>query len=135
MNYIIRMDGREYTGYRDGRPFSLADAWREVKGVRNCDILAPNGRVVLANAGSMRVRTWDMPNLASATRAAAQHLRSARHIRTCPRCGVRCWRHRANGAWYHPPAGCDLEMFTDDYVPTTTERHPFEVVAKLTVQV
>lgn len=135
-NYIIRMDGIEYESYRDGRPFSLADAWREVQGVRHCDILAPSGRVVLANAGSMSVRTYDLPERARAARRDAANLRHARYRRNCPVCGHLCWRNDSRHAWWHPVAGCDLEMFHDD-APTVAaaERHPFEVIGAVLVDV
>lgn len=54
--YSFSIDGREYDGWRDGRPFTLPDAWRQVEGVRGATIYAPSGRVILTDAGSMSAR-------------------------------------------------------------------------------
>lgn len=133
--YIIKVGGREYSGYRDGRPFRLVDAWSETNGLRNCQILSPTGRVVLDNAGSQQVRR-DVAWVGACRRVAAAHLREAPYIRTCPRCGVRCWRYSQTGAWWHPSMhGCDLNMFHDYSVLPPVPSHPFEVVAELSVEV
>lgn len=116
--YIIRLDGIEYSGYRDGRPFTLADAWRETEGLRNCEILSPTGRVVLANAGSMTVRHYELPRDVRCRRQEARRLRAAGDIRTCPTCHVRCWR--IGSLWHHPEtSGCSLEYWHVNHEPLT----------------
>lgn len=75
--YRIRLDHREFDGFRDGRPFTLPDAWRQVEGVGNAAILAPDGRLVLANAGSPTARAAYLGT--SRRRRAAAAARGAVH--------------------------------------------------------
>lgn len=56
MTYEIQMDRRRFSGWADGRPFTLADCWRETYGVGGCTIWQGDRRV-LANAGSLTQRT------------------------------------------------------------------------------
>lgn len=51
--YRFKIDHIEYAAHRDGSPITLVEAWREVYGVARASIVAPDGRVVLANAGSL----------------------------------------------------------------------------------
>lgn len=51
--YTFSLGPVEYVGYKNGTPFTLLDAWRETRGVGAATIYAPNGRVVLRNAGSL----------------------------------------------------------------------------------
>jgi len=54
--YEIQLGPTRYDGFKDGTPFTLIDAWREVEGVGGAKIFAPTGRLVLADAGSMSAR-------------------------------------------------------------------------------
>ena len=56
MGYRIRAYPVEYVGTKDGRPFTLVDCLRETEGMAMCSIIAPNGRVVLEDAGSHNSR-------------------------------------------------------------------------------
>ncbi|MEQ7008383.1 hypothetical protein ABN028_19600 [Actinopolymorpha sp. B17G11] len=62
--YTFTLGPMHYIAHRDGTPYRLIDAWREVYGVGGATIYAPNGRVVLRNAGSLAAR--------------GNHIRSAR---------------------------------------------------------
>lgn len=53
MNYQIQLGPVVYTGWKDGRPFSLADCWTALEGVGQAKILDCHGRVVLDCAGEM----------------------------------------------------------------------------------
>lgn len=53
--YSFTIDGREYDRFQDGRPFTLADCWREIEGCFNAHIWQGD-RLVLRDAGSLRVR-------------------------------------------------------------------------------
>lgn len=50
--YAIKMGPMTYSGYRDGSPFTLVGAMREVYGVGQAKILRSDGTVVVDNAGS-----------------------------------------------------------------------------------
>lgn len=54
--YELELDGRRYVGHKDGRPFTLPELWQELEGVAGARIIAPGGRVVLENAGSLSAR-------------------------------------------------------------------------------
>lgn len=54
--YQIQLDHRVYDGWSDGRPFTLAEAWREVYGVGHAHILRPDGTELLHEAGAVSVR-------------------------------------------------------------------------------
>lgn len=54
--YAIQIDHRVYEGWRDGRPFTLAEAWRETYGVGRARILRPDGTELLHEAGAVSVR-------------------------------------------------------------------------------
>lgn len=125
VNYILRLDGREYEGYRNGTPFTLADAWRESRGVAGITILSATGRVVLANAGSMTVRHYTLPERARAVRQSARRARCAFAVTACPYCGNAIHRMDARGGWWHGARhdnGCNIELFAPDHPrlsPTT----------------
>jgi hypothetical protein len=129
--YAIEIDGKVFDAWRSGVPFTLADTWRETRGLRNCKILSPTGRVLLDNAGSSYVRNWEMPTMVRALRFHAGMLRRSRPdgIRACPHCGLRCYR--TSNLWNHPPTGCGIEAWHVNYEPRDPRlpRHPFEVVA------
>lgn len=111
--YIIRLGGVEYDAWRSGRPFTLVDCWRELEGVAGATILSPTGRVVLANAGSMRVRGWEVPLSAGRARNYARVAREAPLRALCPECGRACAQRRASAL--HPPTGpdgCTIESFS-----------------------
>lgn len=55
--YMLKLGPVTYDSYRDGRPFTLVDCFREAYGVGQATIIAPNGRVVLRDAGSLYVRS------------------------------------------------------------------------------
>lgn len=55
--YELWMGPVAYSAWKDGRPFTLADVWRESYGVGGCTIVAPTGRVVLEDCGSLTVRS------------------------------------------------------------------------------
>lgn len=54
--YWFTFDGWTYSRWADGRPFTLPEIWRDVRGVAGVTIYAPTGRVVLENAGSLAAR-------------------------------------------------------------------------------
>ena len=49
--YQIQLGPTVFDGWHDGRPFTLADCWRELEGVGAARILDPRGRIVLDCAG------------------------------------------------------------------------------------
>jgi hypothetical protein len=49
--YMIQLGPVVFDCWRDGRPFTLADCWRELDGVGAARILDCRGRVVLDRAG------------------------------------------------------------------------------------
>ena len=57
MGYTFSLGPVEYAGWRTGRPFTLADCFREVRGVGQATIYRPDGTVLLANAGALSVRS------------------------------------------------------------------------------
>jgi hypothetical protein len=59
------------------RPMTLVDAWRELYGVGQAVIYAPNGRVVLRNAGSLYERGQ---HIASARSKPARQRRAVARI-------------------------------------------------------
>ena len=77
MGYVLELGPVTYDGWRDGRPFTLADCWRECEGVAGARILAPTGRVVLDDAGSVTVRTVNVPRAARIARNRARVCRRA----------------------------------------------------------
>lgn len=113
--YSIQVGPVVYEGWRRApdtgapRPFTLAEAFHEVEGCAGARILAPTGRVVLDNAGSMTVRGYELPQRARAARSHARRLREARRSVPCPHCGARCAVIGHTG--FHGPDGCDLELF------------------------
>lgn len=57
--YAIQIDHIIYDAWKDGRPFTLAECWRELEGTGHARILASASnewRVVLDNAGAMTGR-------------------------------------------------------------------------------
>jgi hypothetical protein len=50
--YQIQIDYTVYSGYKDGRPFTLVGALREVVGTCNAHILRMDGTPVVRHAGS-----------------------------------------------------------------------------------
>lgn len=57
--YSFTIDSVEYDAYKDGTPFTLADCWREVEGVRGARIWCGN-RLVVDNAGAQSGRRYEM---------------------------------------------------------------------------
>jgi len=66
--YLLQVDHVTYSGFRDGRPFTLRDCWREIEGVGNARILAGDGRVVLDRAGEMIGRRYRVRSMFAARR-------------------------------------------------------------------
>ena len=56
MGYTFALGPVHYAGWADGRPFTLVDCFREVRGVGAATIYRPSGSTVLRNAGAMSVR-------------------------------------------------------------------------------
>jgi hypothetical protein len=55
--YTFTLDGVEYVSMRGAdAPFTLLDCWRIAYGCAGVSIFAPNGRLVLADAGSLSAR-------------------------------------------------------------------------------
>lgn len=50
--YLIQLGPVVYEGFKDGRPFSLVDALREVHGTLNAHILRMDGTPAVRHAGS-----------------------------------------------------------------------------------
>jgi hypothetical protein len=55
--YMLKLGPVTYDAYRDGRPFTLVDCFREARGVGQATILTTTGRVVLRDAGSLYARS------------------------------------------------------------------------------
>lgn len=75
--YRFTIDGITYDAHRDGRPLTLPDCWRAVEGCGAYrrdwlpTIYAPNGRVVLSNAGSLTARHEHIKHARRINRTAA----------------------------------------------------------------
>lgn len=74
IGYAIQIDHRVYEGWRDGSPFTLAEAWRETYGVGHAAILRPDGTLMLRNAGNVSTRV-EVGELGRWQRTRARHLR------------------------------------------------------------
>lgn len=55
--YTFSFGHIEYSGHRDGTPFTLVEAWREVRGVGWARIYRPDGSLLMRDAGSVERRS------------------------------------------------------------------------------
>jgi hypothetical protein len=55
--YSFSVGPVRYAADRAGRPLTLVDCWRAVHGTGQARIYSPTGRLVLANAGALSVRS------------------------------------------------------------------------------
>lgn len=70
IGYSFTLGPVEYVGFRDGRPFTLADCWREVEGVGGARIWHGE-RLVLDRAGEQVGRRDRVRRMFAARRAVA----------------------------------------------------------------
>lgn len=76
--YVIQLGPNQFDGYKNGARFTLLDAWREAYGCGGITIYAPDGRVVLRDAGSVTTRYDHLRRARAVNMAARQRLRYGR---------------------------------------------------------